>query len=181
METTQPAVLIVDDDRGTCETVDWALRPAGVHVEMAASGAEGLALARSLQFELLLIDLCLPDMLGTALIRTLVGERRSVPFVLLSGFLTTEVTVEAMKLGASDVFEKPVAIETLCETVDAVIARRPPGSHDNGTASGSCPMSAAVAGMRPRSAAERWAVHVLKGFEADGDLNTLRNWPSAPA
>jgi DNA-binding NtrC family response regulator len=40
------AVLIVDDDLGTRQTVDWILRPAGYHVGMASSGAEGMAMAR---------------------------------------------------------------------------------------------------------------------------------------
>jgi len=80
------AVLIVDDDFGTRQTVDWILRRAGYYVGIARSGAEGLTMARSRRFDLLLIDFQLPDMLGTNLARAIRSEIGQVPFVLLSGW-----------------------------------------------------------------------------------------------
>ena len=62
-----------------------------------------LTMVRSKTFDLLLIDQRLPDMLGTDLIRTVRADVANVPFVLMSGWLETPVTVNAMKLGASTV------------------------------------------------------------------------------
>jgi FixJ family two-component response regulator len=160
-QTGQRAVLVVDDDRGTRETAEWVLRAAGCHVRAASSGVDGMAMARSGLFDLLLVDLRLPDMLGTDMVRALRTELTAVPFVLVSAFLTTEVTVEAMRLGASDVIEKPMTTDHLRTVVLDALDRRPVSP---------------VVGMEPRSAAERWALHVLKACEHEGDLKTLDDW-----
>jgi len=173
------AVLIVDDDLGTRQTVDWTLRRAGYHVGMANSGAQGLTMARSGTFGLFLIDFQLPDMLGTNLARAIRSEVGPVPFVLLSGWLTTEVTVEAMMLGAANVIEKPITIETLCGIVASALEYRfvQPGVECAGPiAEAGTPGLSASDGLRPTSAAERWAVHVLRACESDGDLKTIGDW-----
>jgi hypothetical protein len=102
------------------------------------------------------------------------------------------------------VIEKPMTIEALRETVDAAIVLRrgrfqndqapsgelPPDQPSprlrrsaevlRATAEGGSPdfamISSAAAAMRPRSAAERWAVHVLKACDAEGDLRTMESW-----
>ena len=180
LNSRRPAVLIVDDDLGTCETVDWVLRPAGFRVEMASTGADGLALARTVQFELLLVDHRLPDMLGTELIRALRDDIPLTPFVLVSGFLTTEITVEAMRLGASNVIEKPMTIEALRDSVNVVLysadgSIRPYPLNDRSAARCRA-ASRAVAATVPPSAAERWASHVLEGCDSEVDIKTLQRW-----
>ena len=180
LNSKRPAVLIVDDDLGTRETVDWVLRPAGFRVEMASTGADGLALARTVQFGLLLVDHRLPDMLGTELIRSLRHDTLLTPFVLVSGFLTTEITVEAMKLGAWNVIEKPMTIEALRDSVNAVLDSAPSGMRqyrwgDRSAARSRAAGYAAVPTV-PRSAAERWASHVFEGCYSEGDIKTLQMW-----
>ena len=86
----RPAVLIVDDDLGTRQTLGWALRQAGYHVGTASSGSEGMTMARLGGFDLLLIDFQLPDMLGTNLVKAIRSELTPVPFILISGWLKTE-------------------------------------------------------------------------------------------
>jgi DNA-binding response OmpR family regulator len=175
----RPAVLIVDDDLGTRQTVDWVLRQAGYHVGMASSGTEGMAMARSGKFDLLLIDFQLPDMLGTNLARAIRSELAPVPFILISGWLKTEVTVEAMRLGASNVIDKPIAIEAFPAIVGSALGGRfadhglEPPHRRSAAVRGPVLMSD---GMRPRSAAERWAGHVLKACESEGDLKTVGDW-----
>jgi FixJ family two-component response regulator len=179
MSSTRPAVLIVDDDLGTRETVDWVLRPAGFRVDMASTGADGLRLARTDQFGLLLLDYRLPDMFGTDLIRAL-RDDTPPPFVLVSGFLTTDITVEAMKLGASDVIEKPITIEALRDCVHAVFdsvsgpIQPSPRSDRLEARDHLANRSASI--MRPRSSAERWAFFVLRGCVSENDPTTLLIW-----
>jgi len=175
----RPAVLIIDDDLGTRQTIDWALRQAGYRVGTASSGSEGMAMARSGTFDLLVIDFQLPDMLGTNLVKAIRSELAPVPFILISGWLKTEVTVEAMKLGASNVIDKPIAIEGLPAIVSSALGCRfadhsvEPPHRRPADVRGSVLMSD---GMRPRSAAERWAGHVLKACESEGDLKTVGDW-----
>ena len=68
-------------------------------------------MAASRPFDLLLVDLQLPDT-GTDVIRSVRGAS-AAPFILISGFLSTEITVDAMKLGAIDVVEKPISVDEL--------------------------------------------------------------------
>ena len=176
-----PIILTIDDDRGTCETVHWALTLVGIDVSAADSAAEGLALARQHEFDLMLVDQRLPDIPGIELIRMMRAEGLTWPFVLVSGFLTTAITVEAMKLGALDVIEKPVDIDDLvprvCRVLDDVAA-------GNGASPERTPDRAGHErhltthwdGVRPGSAAERWALHVLKACESTRDLKTIEDW-----
>ena len=117
------SVLIVDDDPATCVTFGEALRLAGLRVETAETGQAALKSLRRSTFDLLLLDLRLPDMSGLELIRT-----RRVPFMLISGFLTIAETVEAMRLGAREVLEKPVEVDVLCDRVVSFLAASPHGS-----------------------------------------------------
>jgi CheY-like chemotaxis protein len=160
-------VLVIDDDLGTTETFGAVLRPEGFQVGTAACGADGLAMARSGLFDVLLIDQRLPDMLGTDLARSIRRESPDVPFVLMSAWLTTEVTVDAMRLGAANVVEKPLTLETIRETVLSALKTR------------SEPLAAARAGGTEKtsgSAAERWADYVLKGCASVNDPRTLKDW-----
>jgi two-component system, LuxR family, response regulator FixJ len=176
------AILAVDDDVGTRDVVQWALSLAGMDVTTADSGAEGLAAARMTRFDLMLVDQRLPDMLGTDFIRTLRHERLACPFVLISGFLTTAITVEAMKLGAVDVIEKPVDIDTLvpvvCEALSDRAARgeRSQVSGERLQDEDEFQRDTTRDNLRPGSAAERWALHVLHACESTRDLKTIEDW-----
>jgi CheY-like chemotaxis protein len=177
--TSATSVLIIDDDAGTCETFECALRKAGFLVRTARSGGEGLRIAKTGSFDLLLVDLALPDIRGTDVIRALHALTARCPFILASGFLTTEITVEAMRLGAIDVIEKPISIDDLPGIVFSAV-RRWHGRGDR--------LSGGPERLDPRlpaeprgiaetgSAAARWAMHVMKGCQSASDLKTLDQW-----
>jgi CheY-like chemotaxis protein len=130
----------------------------------------------------------LPDRLGTSLLTQLRDALPDCRFVLISGFLSTAITVEAMKQGAVDVLEKPVRMDDLLAVVWSIIGARPRrrGGRStvvaNGSAAdaGTMPVEATVfEGVNvsaPGSAAERWAGYVLKGCRAQSDLKTLTLW-----
>jgi FixJ family two-component response regulator len=157
---TAPSILVIDDDVGTSETFGFALKARGYAVTTAASAAEGIEAVDALAPDLILLDLRLPDSPGTAVIDTIQQHSLQVPFVLISGFLTTQVTVQAMRLGAVDVVEKPVDVDDVIEIVDSALraVRRPAWTE------------------QPRSAAERWAAYVLRACDSEGDLKTLAEW-----
>jgi DNA-binding response OmpR family regulator len=169
-----PSILIVDDDVGTCETFQFELRREGYVVVTAGSGAEALHIASGRAVDLLVVDLRLPDMLGTEVAKVLNANAR-VPFVLISAFLTTKVTVEAMRLGAANVVEKPVDIEALRRIVSSFFlehaASRLPMQH--GECHGPFVMPPNV---RPASTPERWAHYVMKACEAKEDLTSVGRW-----
>jgi FixJ family two-component response regulator len=170
------AVLVIDDDRGTCKVIETALNSIGCSVCATGFGADAVRLASGHTFDLMLLDLRLPDMLGTEVVRALRDAAVELPFVLISGYLTVEATVGAMKLGAIDVIEKPIAVDSLLTLVSSVMnvdtARLPAGAPRSPADN-----AATFAKLgRPRSAAERWAMLVCKACESDGDPKTLEDW-----
>src|SRR5689334_12915736 len=93
------SVLVIDDDVGTQETFGWALKAEGIRVRTSGSGSAGIEAAKTDRFDLLLVDLELPDMRGIDVVQALRSESVAAPFLLISAFLTTEATVAAMRLG----------------------------------------------------------------------------------
>ena len=77
-----PYVLVVDDDFGTRETFDWALRSSGIRIRTSASGREAIEASKTDSFDLLLVDLELGDMRGTDVIRAVRTEAAAVPSCL---------------------------------------------------------------------------------------------------
>jgi len=173
-----PAVLLIDDDLGMRELLCLAFRSSGLRVETAATAAEGLTIARQTAFDILLVDLVLPDMPGTDLVRALRQEVADLRFILLSGFLTTAVTVEAMRLGAIDVIEKPVSVDELLELVSSIVGADATSANqdDVGPVDGLVHAADFPLTTEPGCAAERWAMHVVKGCRSAGDIRTLQQW-----
>jgi DNA-binding response OmpR family regulator len=175
-----PAILSVDDDLGSREVVLWALTLAGMDVRTVDSAMEALAAARERRFQLMLIDQRLPDIDGTQLIRIMRSEGVISPFLLVSGFLTTAITVEAMKLGAIDVLEKPVDVDDLvpvvCNALEHQYSVEQPNVRHHAPPAVAHRDGRGTDDMRPGSAAERWALHVLKAAESPKDLKTIEDW-----
>src|SRR5262245_38989782 len=104
-------------------------------------------------------------MLGTELVRTFQHEGLNLPFVLIGAYLPTHTIVEAMRLGAFEVLDKPLAVEALC----AVIARTIESAGAQTRLHPPIP-------FHPHSVAERWARLVLTASDADGDPKTRQEW-----
>jgi CheY-like chemotaxis protein len=182
--TPARSVLVIDDDTGTCETFAFVLRRLGFDVTTAATGASGLAAVHAHQFDLAIVDYRLPDMTGMTLVRlfqTFQTDRTDLPFVVISAFLDVPSAVEAMKLGAHDVIEKPIAVEQL-ESAALAVFRRSTGGRTRESARVALEPSAAARLLypqnesRPSSAAERWARRVWRVCQSKHDLNTLHRW-----
>jgi DNA-binding NtrC family response regulator len=166
-----PSLLIVDDDLGTRETFGTAFTLAGVNVHTTDSGSNALAVTKAQNFDLMLLDFRMPDMNGTEVVRRLRAEGRAMPFVLMTAFSTVELAVDAMKLGALDVLEKPLGIDDLVARILPLV-RRPVRER---TRVGS-DVAALATAARPRSGAERWAAHVVRACDSAEDLKTIGEW-----
>jgi ActR/RegA family two-component response regulator len=162
-------VLLVDDDPLTRESTGRILRRRAIHVHEADSGAAAIAALRARPFDLALIDFRLPDISGLEVIATLKKDRLSVPWVLMSGWMTPPLAVEAMRLGALDAVELPVDIE-------GVVLSALRGLAKPGAARWPRVCQTAVLSTSPKSAAERWAFLVLRGCSAEHDLKTIGDW-----
>jgi DNA-binding response OmpR family regulator len=125
-ERRPETVLVVDDDPHVCRLLtDWLGKARYLaSFVTTAEGSRSAAVARDV--DLLLIDLVLPDGNGLDLGCAHARVRPEVPFILVSGHLTTETTVEAMKRGAAYVIAKPFDQPTLIREVRNALAHHRP-------------------------------------------------------
>jgi DNA-binding response OmpR family regulator len=158
----------VDDDEGTRETADRVLTLEGYVVATASTGEEALAILRSVPIDLMIIDLRLPDMLGTEMVEVLRSTVAGPKFILVSAFLTTAATVQAMRLGAIDVIDKPIDIDELV----AIVRRE--SSRDSTLADSEKPMKMI---SQPRSAADVGRYRSFERPRPRGISRRSKMWP----
>jgi two-component system nitrogen regulation response regulator NtrX len=120
-------ILIVDDEAEIRESLEEILREEGYSVASAANAAEALTQARDSIYDVLLLDIWLPDRDGLEVLadlRALDAESRP-EVIVISGHATIETAVKATKLGAFDLLEKPLMLErTLIVVKNAIEAKR---------------------------------------------------------
>jgi len=116
-------VLVVEDDVRVADFLLRGLRAEGYSVQLARTGPEGLALARTGDPSLLLLDLMLPGMSGLELCQTLRAEGQHVPVLMLTALSNLEDKVNGLRLGADDYLTKPFAFEELLARIEALLRR----------------------------------------------------------
>jgi DNA-binding NtrC family response regulator len=119
-------ILVIDDDPGVRGSLTRMLRAAGYAVAAAASGDEGVELARGGAFDVILSDMRMPGLSGLDVLRTLRDLHVDAGFIVMTGFGTVDTAVEAMKLGAVDFVQKPFFRDELLTRVRAAAGRRQP-------------------------------------------------------
>src|SRR6476619_3848762 len=122
-------ILIVDDERDLRTLLDFNLRQAGYDTSQAATGAEALARARSVQPEVIVLDLNLPDVSGTDVCRLLKSDPQTsaIPVLMLTARGTEDDRIHGLELGADDYVGKPFNLRELVLRVDAVARRKSDG------------------------------------------------------
>lgn len=119
-------ILVVEDERNTREFIERALREAGYNVDAVASGREGLLMANSEPYDLLLLDRMLPQVDGLTIVRTLRASKSDVPVLILSALGEVDDRVDGLRAGSDDYLVKPFALSELLARVEALL-RRPRG------------------------------------------------------
>ncbi len=117
-------ILIVDDEERLCRLLRRALEAQRHVVDVAADGASGLAAAQGGAYDLLILDLGLPDLDGVAVCRRLRGDRVGTPILMLTARDEIEDRVSGLDAGADDYLGKPFALTELLARVRA-LGRRP--------------------------------------------------------
>jgi DNA-binding response OmpR family regulator len=119
------AILIVEDEAKTAETVRLYLERAGYEVELASDGRSGLALARSGRFALVILDLMLPEIDGLTVCSRL-RQETDTRILMLTARSTEQDRVDGLELGADDYVTKPFSPRELVARVRAVLRRADP-------------------------------------------------------
>jgi two-component system phosphate regulon response regulator PhoB len=126
-------ILVIEDEQDLGTLLDYNLRADGHEVEVARSGAAGLARARAFRPELVLLDLMLPDISGSEVARLLrEGEARRTPIIMVTARGEEGDRVKGLELGADDYVVKPFSVKELLLRVKNVLRRGdagpPPGA-----------------------------------------------------
>ncbi len=116
-------VLVIDDDPGILDVVTAALEAEGFAVDPATDAESGLAEARRRDYDVVVLDLMLPDRPGTEVCRDLRAES-SVPIVMLTAKDAELDRVVGLELGADDYVTKPFSLAELVSRIRALIRRR---------------------------------------------------------
>lgn len=118
------SVLIVDDEAAIRESLQTLLELEGYEVESAASGEEGLTKLGAHPFDLVLLDLALPDRNGMDLLGEIRGTDPQLAVIMITAYGTVENAVRAMQSGAANFIQKPWDNDKLLADVRAAVAHR---------------------------------------------------------
>ena len=116
-------VLLVEDDPTTSKSIELMLTHANLNVYATDLGEEGIDLAKLYDYDLILLDLNLPDMNGHEVLRQLRLARIETPILILSGADDTESKIKGFGFGADDYLTKPFHREELVARIHAIIRR----------------------------------------------------------
>ena len=118
-------ILIVEDEPDLVELLEYNLTQEGYGVSTVREGAAGLELARRIKFDLILLDLMLPDMEGFEFCRVL-REEAQTPIFFLTAAKDPVCRSLSMKLGANDYITKPFSIEDLLGKIHRTVVNARP-------------------------------------------------------
>lgn len=116
-------ILLVEDDPTTSRSIELMLTHANLNVYCTDLGEDGIDLAKLYDYDLILLDLNLPDMSGHEVLRQLRLSRVETPILILSGSDDTESKLKGFGFGADDYLTKPFHRDELVARIHAIIRR----------------------------------------------------------
>jgi DNA-binding NtrC family response regulator len=122
--TPKGKILVVDDEADIRESLDALLSLEGYEVDLASSGTEGIKRLESHAYDLVLLDLMMPDRSGMDVLREVRDRDRETPVFMITAYGSIDSAVNALKLGANDFFTKPWKNEQLLVEIERMIAQR---------------------------------------------------------
>src|SRR5262245_26458039 len=117
-------ILVIDDEVDIREGLELLLTTEGYLAETAQNGTEGLQRLSTNSYDLVLLDLMMPDISGMEVLEEVRRRDRETPIFMITAYGSVEAAVSALKLGANDYFSKPWDNEKLIIEIDRMIARR---------------------------------------------------------
>jgi two-component system cell cycle response regulator CtrA len=116
-------ILLVEDDPTTSKSIEMMLQNANLNVYATDLGEEGIDLAKLYDYDLILLDLNLPDMNGHEVLRQLRIAKVETPILILSGADDTENKLKGFGFGADDYMTKPFHRQELIARIHAIVRR----------------------------------------------------------
>ena len=116
-------VLLIEDDSAMARSIELMLRSEGFNVYTTDLGEEGIDLGKLYDYDIIVLDLILPDMSGFEVLKTLRLAKVQTPVLILSGNAIVEAKVKALGFGADDYMTKPFHKDELVARIQAVVRR----------------------------------------------------------
>lgn len=116
-------VLLIEDDQTVSQNISLILKKEGMVVDSAFLGEDGIEFAKSYDYDIVILDLLLPDMEGYEVLRRLRNAHIDTPVLILSGLTTPDKKVKGFGCGADDYLTKPFDRTELVARVNAIVRR----------------------------------------------------------
>lgn len=110
-------ILIIEDEVGISNFLKQGLEEEGYEIALAFNGSDGLLLAQTNNFDLILLDWMLPKLTGIEVCKAIREKNKSIPILFLTAKDTVQETIEGLKSGANDYIKKPFSFEELLERI----------------------------------------------------------------
>lgn len=117
-------ILVIEDDTSVADYIRKGLDELGYTVDVAGGGKQGLFLATTEDYDLLIVDRMLPGLDGLTIVQTLRASNTSVPVLFLSALGEVDDRVRGLEAGGDDYLTKPFAFSELKARVEALLRRR---------------------------------------------------------
>lgn len=118
-------ILVVEDEIKTSAFLRKGLRESGFTVDVANDGEEGLDLALSREYDLVILDVMLPGVDGWQIIKKIRGTKRDTPVLFLTARDAVQDRIKGLELGADDYLVKPFAFSELLARIRTILRRGP--------------------------------------------------------
>ncbi|MGE3141922.1 MAG: response regulator transcription factor CtrA [Hyphomonadaceae bacterium] len=122
-------VLLIEDDSATAQGIELMLKSEGLNVYSTDLGEEGIDLGKLYDYDIILLDLTLPDMNGFDVLKQLRVARINTPILILSGDSHIETKVKGLGGGADDYMTKPFNKDELVARINAIVRRSKGHAH----------------------------------------------------
>jgi two-component system, cell cycle response regulator CtrA len=116
-------VLLVEDDPTTAQSIEMMLKSAGMVVDATDLGEDGLEISKLYDYDIIILDLMLPDIGGLEVLRRLRDARVETPVLILSGLTEAGQKVKGLGTGADDYLTKPFNKDELIARIQAIVRR----------------------------------------------------------
>ncbi|MDA9163531.1 response regulator transcription factor [Rickettsiaceae bacterium] len=116
-------VLLVEDDSSTARSIELALAAEGIICDTAGLGAEGIDIGKLYDYDIILLDLMLPDVDGYEVLLRLRSAKVKTPILILSGLSSVDQKIKGLGFGADDYLTKPFNRAELIARIQAIVRR----------------------------------------------------------
>jgi len=121
---TERKVLLIDDELDFLEALSERMRNRGLNVTTATSAKEAIQIAQRETYDVLVLDLNMPEMGGLEALKILKGNNPDIHVIILTGYATVENGIRAVLSGAEEILEKPSSMDVLIRKIEKLVTKK---------------------------------------------------------